>query len=223
MYKFIISTKQLAIPHIVDTNFSFLNHPLAIYVDDLFYKESFFINNKTTSLKEFINTTKSIFLIFKNDAFLQTIRGRLKISENEYKKLLETCKPDFYERYNSCKSKNIEHVIENSNDIIVEPENVFEMIDAIKNKKIITTNFINKLVDNGIFFTYKEDKIEIMEHYECEECCFDVFPGYIKHLKNEKEISAMTLIALHNYYNLDQFFKDINQNPKILCNLQIIE
>ncbi|KAM0688544.1 hypothetical protein COBT_000194 [Conglomerata obtusa] len=111
----------------------------------------------------------------------------------------------------------------NNGDCVVEPKNSCEMIEALKIGCIITTNFINQMVEFGQTFRYDLGCIKISNDFECNECCKNLSIGYLEHLWKEKEINALYYISLHNYYQLNKLFISLNADSELIHEIQIID
>lgn len=205
MTKYIISTYKAAIPHIVDTNIAFLEYPLCIYIDDIYYKGSFYHDCGSVDIKTFINTKQPVYIKFKNNAFLDTPRGRLNISETEYNKVIhEKLMPDFYQQYKKDLFSN--------NTQVTEPKDINEAIEHIKEGNIVTTKFINEMVDKGELLHFNGTVYKIEDGIVCGDCCKEYHPEYLQHLWGTNEINAKTIVALHNYKKLYDITQVINKN-----------
>lgn len=208
---YLLSTNKGALPHIIDTTSSIFHRPFCLYIDDFYYKDSYYYLDGPLPLKEFINTKNQIYLIFKQqfkkNRTLTSPRGNLKITEEEYKKIIEKLKPDFYQNY--CDDKL------NNGGSIYEIKDLSEIKDS---NGLITTRFINELTESGYLLHLIENNNEfelVKEESKInscgEECCKRYHKEYLNHLWNENEIEAKTIISYHNYYIIDLYFRKINK------------
>lgn len=205
MTKYIISTYKSAIPHIVDTDHNFLDYPLCIYIDEMYYKGSFYHDNGSVNIKTFINTKKPIYIKFRDSTTLQTPRGLYKLTEHAYKELMDNkMKPDYFQLYNqNCFNNNV---------TIVEPKDFDEAMQHIKNGQLITTIFINEMVDKGLMLTEDGKVVSVEEGHACNDCCKSHHPEYLQHLWDTHEINAKTIMALHNYKRFHDIALKINKD-----------
>lgn len=203
MYKYLLSTHRGILPHIVD-NHIFLSHDLCIYLEDFYYKDSYYYNNGTLSINNFINTSQKIIIKRAHKNILNTRRGLLRINDEEYMKFIAIAKP-----------------ADHDNPLIEDPVNIENMLQNFKDNKIPTTYFVHSYVDNGYMIKF-DGKIIIDNKRECDDlCCVEYSKNYLNHLWNEREISAKTIIALHNYYQIDKIVRCINIDGKLVYNIEV--
>lgn len=206
MFRYLISTQKGIIPHIVCFE-NWLNHDLCIYLDDFFYKGSYYFDNGTLPLAKFLNTTQNLIVHRKNKKHLQTPRGRLKITDNEYKHFIDIAKPN-----------------DHNNELVRDTNTLSEFIEYLKIGKIPTTSFVHNLIDKGLMIFYDLGALNIKKEKNCDDlCCKKYAKGYLEHLWNEKEICAKTIIALHNYYQINKVVSDINDNANLIETIYITE
>jgi hypothetical protein len=207
---FAISTKRGSVPHIIDTSPAYLDHPLVVYVDDIFHLQSYYFQGGDLPINEYLNTNRKIFLRFKhNSTLLRTFRGNYKISEGQYDSLVKRTSPYSHAIYQSPSKLGIGE--------IYDPIDIEDMICSLKRGcKLVSCNIVNELTENGVRIHYEDNQVCLSSEVRDCVCCAMYGKKYIEYLLSTGEMSAMSIISLHNYYQLDAFFRDIRKDGTLL-------
>jgi hypothetical protein len=213
---YVISTNKGSIPHIIDASKGHLNKPLQVYVEDIYYKQSYHYQGGKLSLNEFLNTNSLMFLTLK-DRILNTVRGNLRIREDEYNALIKICKPYAHSSFNN-------PALLSNGESLYNPTDLSDMVSSLlQGYKIISTDFVNKMTLGGKLLYFRDNILhekEINELTSCE-CCREYNGEYIKYLWNINEMNVFTIITSHNYFQLNEFFETLKENLGILNEIEV--
>ncbi|RVD92669.1 hypothetical protein TUBRATIS_008190 [Tubulinosema ratisbonensis] len=199
---YLISTEKCCIPHILKIQ---QNNGIIVYLDDIF---DYYMKN-SLEINKLMNISNKIALCFKNKKkpskknktrIIFTPHGNKLIKEEEYYNLIKIIKPFYYEDFNNFIIKN-----ENESFNYFTPKNLEELIELVKENKIIDTLFINELTNQGKMI--HDGKIG-----EIKKCdCCDFKEEYLKYLFEIKEINSFILIQKHNFNELNKIIKQLNK------------
>ncbi|KAF7683149.1 Queuine tRNA-ribosyltransferase [Astathelohania contejeani] len=207
-----ITTDRGAIPHIINPDeYPFLNKPFHIYVDDIYYKDSYYFNKGDLPINTFLNIKSSV-LTFKNrKRVLNTRKGNLVITQMQYNNLIKTVDANCYTEFDSD--------ILISTDIpyrtFIAPESLSEFVEMMGKGVLLGTAFINKMSNNYKMIYHKNGFYEVGDA-GMGDGCMGYSKEYLLHLIEIKEMGVLTLLQLNNYFYLNQIYNEILNGKEVI-------
>lgn len=205
MFKYLLSTHRGVIPHIIE-NKPWMNHDLCVYIDDFYYKGSYYYSKGTLPINTFLNTKHDIFIKCRNsERVLETLRGRLKVTKEEINHFIQVAKPK-----------------DHGSLSIVDSTTLDDMLVGFRNGKVPTTLFVHDYVNKGWMVVY-DTELRVTDKKICTDvCCKNYHKDYLEHLWRENEICGKTIVALHNYYQLNKLVEALNGDVELLGQITVI-
>lgn len=196
--QYAITTIMGSIPYIVNDTQPFLDKPRIVFLDDFFYKDSYYHKGGTMPLQKFIASSTEIYLATKNNkpALLSSKRGNFRVSSDVYAEVLERMKVSAHQDYLTGKL-TVDFATLN------EPVDLDDFVQKVKEgHRLFGTGWVNRLTEAHCLLALEDGKLSSQSVNATEH-------EYVKYMASIKEMNALTFISEHNYRILDSYFKGL--------------
>ena len=187
---YIITTKNGCIPYIVYDKEIHFQKSRKILLDEFLFKDSFYDKNLTEKIEKYLGVELPVLIGFKNTPrILISKKGNYKLTEARYNEIMNQMQASNYFEYKTGK------LIYNGNEVY-EPRDLNDFNNS--SHKLIGTQFINDLIDQGMII-YEKDGVLISKHLN--ETDYE----YQKYMLKINEMNAFSFICDYNYKVLYDF------------------
>lgn len=190
-----ITTVQGAIPHIIDIEQAFLQHPRKVYIDDFLYLNSFYHKGGEAMLQKFIGSPTAVYLAFKEGpCVLKSKHGNYKLAPDTYNEMVTRMAVGAHADYTTGK-------LWHRGAELVEPASVAEFNEMLASgARLFGTGFINKMTQDAMVLCIADSRLAAKSIEETDN-------EYVKYMLSINEMNAFTFISESNYRVFHEYFE----------------